>query len=346
MIITDTMLLLIYVAIALGISFLCSLLESVLLSITPQYVAMKVNKGGRTGKILKSLKSEINNPLTAILTLNTIAHTMGAAGVGAQVTKIYGNNYLTISSIALTILILFVSEVIPKTIGTNYWRFYASFTSHTCSFLTKLLFPAVWISKIFTNKLIKKASNKQFQQEEFKAISKLAIDQGLLLREQEIILKQLLELGTINIKRIMTPRTVIFMLNSNLTIDQFCAQYSKQSFSRIPVYQDNQDEIIGFVMRNDLLLNKIKGNGQKTLHMIKRDIEVMLESTPILSAFNLMIRNKQQIAAVISEYGSICGIVTMEDIIEHIVGCEIVDENDKHINMQELAIKKNTKDIE
>ena len=341
MLINDVTLTVIYFSIALGVSFLCSILEAVLLSITPQYVALQINKGKTSGKILKSLKSDMNKPLTAILTLNTVAHTMGAAGVGAQITKLYGNEYLTVSSIILTVLILFFSEIIPKTIGTYYWRFYANYTALFCHFLTKVLWPVIEVSKIFVRILVRKKSQQKLHRDEFKAITELAIEQKILLHEQAHILKQLLELDNITVKEIMTPRTVMFTVSEDITVEQYYHQHDKQHFSRIPVYEADQDNIVGFVMRNELLLSQARGNNKKQLVEMKRPIEMILDSTKLLSAFNTMIKNSLHIAVVINEYGDILGMITLEDILEHLIGFEIVDEHDQHIDMQSLVKKMN-----
>lgn len=343
MLISDFSLLLIYFFVAQGVSFLCSLLEAVLLSITPQYVALLLKQNKRSGRILQSLKSDMSKPLTSILTLNTIAHTMGAAGVGAQATKLYGDEYLTVVSVILTLLILFFSEIIPKMMGTSYWRSYAGFTAIFCHYLTKILRPVIWISKILTLPFINTTIKKAFRHDEFKAITELAVEQGQMPKDQGLILKNLLEMDATTLKQIMTPRTVVFSVNANISVEQFCHQHDNKPFSRIPIHDGDIDNIIGFVMRDDLLLSQARGNGAKPLSELQRPIEMLVDKTHLLAAFNVMIRGRHHICLVINEYGEITGIVTLEDILEHLIGFEIVDERDEHVDMQKLAKKMDSK---
>lgn len=332
-------LLIIYVFIALIFSFICSIAEAVLLSITPAHIATLEKNRPAIGRKLKMLKSNINRPLAAILTLNTIAHTMGAAGAGAQATIVFGNDYIGLTSAILTLLILFFSEIIPKTIGANYWRELSSITTIGLGFLTWLLFPFVWISEKITQSIQNNKKQKEFSREEFSAMAELSAEEGTIAHEEHTVLKNLLLLKETNVKDAMTPRTVVFSLSENLLVEEFFHKYDQTPFSRILTYSGDKDNINGFVIRRDLLLAQARNNGKNKIKNYRRNISALLNTVSLSHTFSEMLKQRSQIALVVNEYGTMEGIVTMEDLFEALLGLEIIDENDKTKDMQQLARK-------
>ena len=293
------MLLLIYVLIALVFSFLCSIAEAVLLSVTPAHISTLESKNKEAGRILKTLKSDINKPLAAILTLNTIAHTTGAVGAGAQASIVFGSDYVGIASAVLTLLILFVSEIIPKTVGATYWRELSTMTAISLKFLTWILFPFVWLSEKITTGMLRESSLTGFSREEFSAMAELSADEGVIATEEFIVLKNLLLLRETCIKEAMTPRTVIFSLNQDLLVEEFFHKYDQTPFSRILVYSGDKDNINGFVIRRDLLLSQARGNGKNKLKKYRRDIGALLNTFSLSHALSEMLRQRTQIMLIV-----------------------------------------------
>ncbi|MDT8318987.1 MAG: CNNM domain-containing protein [Xanthomonadales bacterium] len=247
-------LLITYVLVALTFSFLCSIAEAVLLSVSSPYVALLEKHSPGSGALLRELKADINKPLAAILTLNTIAHTIGAAGAGAQVTLVFGNAYLGIASAVLTLLILIFSEIIPKTMGAHYWRKLAPVTAYGLKVLIWLLYPFVKLTEIMTGGMVDGPTLSGFSRQEFAAMAELSAEEGqLALRESEV-LKNLLRLRDIRIKDAMTPRVVVFSVPAVMTVGNFFKKHEEANFSRIPVYSQDPERLEGFVLRGDLLL--------------------------------------------------------------------------------------------
>ena len=330
-------LLLIYLAIAVFVSFLCSILEAVLLSITPAFINIKIQEGKKAGQDLKKFKDTIDRPLSAILTLNTFAHTAGAAGVGAQAQIVWGNEYVTVVSIALTLIILFFSEIIPKTIGAVYWENLAGFTSAVLKFLVIILMPAVWISQFLTRILKKDNQKSVLSRADFHAMTEIGLQDGVFRESESTIIKNLLNFNSINVEDIMTPRTVVIAEDEEMTLLDFTKKHPDFPFSRIPVYKKKIDSITGFVLKDEVLQNLLQKTDNKQLKNIRRKIEAVPEVVSIPELFKLLIEKNTHIAMVVDEYGGMAGIVTMEDIIETLLGIEITDEMDKVKDLQELA---------
>ncbi len=333
-------LLIIYVLVALIFSFLCSIAEAVLLSVTMPYITVLEKEHKTTGATLKRFKSDINKPLAAILTLNTIAHTIGAAGAGAQAAAVFGNAYVGVASAVLTLLILIFSEIIPKTIGASYWKELAPATAIGLRFITWLLHPFVWLSEIITRGMVRESSLTGFSRDEFSAMAELSAKEGQIADEESKILKNLLLLKETNVESAMTPRTVVFALSENLLVEEFFHKYDQSPFSRILVYGKDKEDINGFVIRSDLLLAQARGNNKSTLKNYHRNIGALLNTSSLSHVFSEMLRQSAQIMLVVDEYGTVEGIITMEDLFETLLGLEIIDESDKTEDMQRLA-KKN-----
>ena len=326
-----------YVLIALVFSFLCSIAEAVLLSVTAPYVAVLEKQGKPSGALLHQLKSDINKPLAAILTLNTIAHTVGAAGAGAQVAIVFGNTYLGIASAILTLLILFLSEIIPKTLGAHHWRKLAPATAYGLKFLVILMYPFVKLTEKMMKGLSESATLSGFSRQEFSAMAELSAQEGQLTEREAEVLKNLLLLRETRVKDAMTPRTVVFSLPESATVADFFRDHEQVRFSRIPVYSDEPDHVEGFVLRSDLLLAQANGRFDESLKSFKREIPILPKSLTLARAFNDVLRVRAHIMLVVDEFGSPVGILTLEDIIETLLGLEIVDEGDETVDTREQA---------
>jgi CBS domain containing-hemolysin-like protein len=334
-------LLVVYVAVALGFSFLCSIAEAVILSVTSSHISLLEQDGRPSAGLLRRLKDDVNTPLAAILTLNTIAHTAGAAGAGAQAAAIFGDQYVGVISGVLTFLILVFSEIIPKTIGAHYWRELAPATAYMLRYLILIFYPFVKLSAFLTRNLADGGPTlKGFNREEFAAMAELSTQEGQLARQELNIMKNLLYLHKMRVREIMTPRTVVFSVPAELTVQQFFAQYEHEKFSRIPVYQDGPEDMIGFVLRSDLLLAQARGQAGEPISAYLRTLNVIPDSLPLSRAFEMFLTRRDQMMQVIDEHGGMEGVVTLEDMLEKLLGFEIIDESDKTPNMRRLARRK------
>lgn len=331
-------LLLLYLSIALIFSFLCSLLEAALLSITPSHVGVTAQENPSLGKHLQEFKDNIDRPLAAILTVNTFAHTIGAAGVGAQAQIIWGEEYLSVISAVLTIIILIFSEIIPKTLGANYWKQLTPFTVTTLRILIySPLYPLIVLSQFITKRLKRDKNKSVLSRADFTAMAELGIKEGIFKRGESQILRNILRFNQILVRHIMTPRTVIHGAQEDMPIVDFFKHVKTLRFSRIPVYQNSLDDINGYVLKDEVLSKLIDNEGQLPLSSIKREIEVVTEYMPIPELFSRLLKEQNHIALVVDEYGGTAGIVTMEDIIETLLGMEIMDEMDSVEDMQKWA---------
>lgn len=333
-------LLIFYLILAIAVSFLCSILEAVLLSITPSYIAVLEKKGYKSGTILRNLKKDIDQPLSAILSLNTIAHTIGAAGVGAQAQVVFGNAYVTLTSIILTLLILVFSEIIPKTVGATYWKKLSGFAAATTKALIIITYPFVLLSKGITMLISSEEKQPSVSREEFSAMAELGHKEGVFEEEESNIFKNLIRFNLLRVKDIMTPRIVVVKYPESTTIEEVLSNKQELRVSRIPVYGKNEEDITGYVLKNDMYLLHSKGEGDKKLSEIKRDVLILPENISIRKLFEHLLESQEHIAVVVDEYGGFSGVVTMEDVVETLLGMEIVDEIDAIDDMQKLAREK------
>lgn len=339
-------LLIIYATVSIFFSFLCSVLEAVLLSVTPTFIAVKKNEGKSYATALEKLKEDIDEPLITILTINTVAHTVGAILVGVQAEKTFGsgNNAVGIVSAIMTILILVVSEIIPKTIGATLWKQLAGFSAVAIKIL---MFPLkytgiLWLLKQ-TTRLIGKSEHIVMSKEELAAMTDIAQDQGVFDTKESAIIKNLINFEQVKAKQIMTPRTVLQSASENVKISDFYEKYGHLNHSRVPVYNKSTDDITGYFLKDEMLNAMIQGKGEEPLASIKRDILVYDRNTPIPELFEKLTTNNEHISLIVDEYGSVSGIVTQEDIIETLLGFEIIDEIDDIEDMQSFA--KNLWDV-
>ncbi len=335
-------LLVVFFLVAIVISFLCSLWEAVLLSITPSYAQIKMREGGALGIRLQQFKENIDRPLAAILTLNTIAHTVGAIGVGDQASKIWAQANPLITGLAvpvlMTLAILILSELIPKTLGANYWRDLAPFTARSLTLVIRLLAPLVWGSQLITRSLKKDGVESAFTRSDFLAMADIGARDGVFEQRESEILSNLLRFNSVRVSDVMTPRTVVLAANACKTIQEFMGQHDDLRFSRIPLYEgDSRDRIIGYLLKDELLARMVDGRQDAVLRTLRRDILAVPEDHPIPELFNQFIVTHEHIALVVGAFGGMAGIVTLEDVIETLIGVEIVDESDHTPDMRLLA---------
>ncbi|GAA5505835.1 CNNM domain-containing protein [Novipirellula caenicola] len=333
----DYFLLITYLCIAIGFSFLCSIAEAVLLSITPSFIAERRRDKTKSSKRIIQLKENIDRPLAAILSLNTIAHTVGAAGVGAQAAKIYGDQYLGVISALLTLMILVLSEIIPKTVGALHWRRLAGSVALLVQGLIVLMLPLVWMSEFLTRWL---SGNKQQQlvtRAEIAAVAELGTREGLLKQHESRILRNLLKLESITVEDVMTPSTVVIAFEESRRLSEMVEELKTLPVSRIPIYRERRDVVTGFVLRSDLLASVVSGDSDKPVSDFSRSILRIGEDESITVAFDQLLDSRAHIAMVMDKFGGVEGLVTLEDIIETLLGLEIVDEHDATVDMQELA---------
>jgi len=339
---TAYLLLIGFCLISIVFSFLCSVWEAVLLSLPPSYGDVLIEEGNSIGAEIKELTTpeKTEKALAGILTLNTIAHTVGAMGVGAMAVNIWKDGIMAtaIIPVAMTLAILIFSEIIPKTIGKNNWRSLAGFTVKSLNLVLLILFPIIWLSKAVTSIFIKsKKEQEKTSKTEIAVIADKGAADGTIEASDSKIIKNLLRFDSILAQDIMTPRTVLKAAEENMTIKDFYEKNPKLRFSRIPLYQESMDQIIGFMMKDDLLTDMINSNGTRQLKDIKREIKVYKETLPVPELFNRLMESREHIALLMDEFGGVAGIVTMEDVIETLLGMEIMDEFDKTADMQVLA---------
>lgn len=330
-------LLILYLFLAIGVSFLCSILEAVLLSITPSYVAMLERDNQKAGVLLRSLKKDIDQPLAAILSLNTIAHTIGAAGVGAQAQVVFGSAYVTIASIILTLLILVFSEIIPKTLGATYWKKLSGFTARVTNVLIYITYPFVLLSKGITKLLSSDENRPSISREEIGAMAELGHEEGIFEEEESNIFRNLIRFNSLKVKDIMTPRIVVVKFSEEMAVEDVLDSEDELRVSRVPVFGETDEDITGYVLKNDMFLELSKGNGEKKLKELKREILIVPEMSSIKNLFEKLLKSQDHIAIAVDEYGGFSGVVTMEDVVETLLGMEIVDEIDAIDDMQKLA---------
>lgn len=335
-------LLIVFFLISILFSFLCSLWEAVLLSITPSYMQVKLNEGGAIGPRLQQFKQNVDKPLAAILSLNTIAHTVGAIGVGQEATKIWAQSNPLITGVVVPIImtaaILILSEIIPKTIGATKWRTLVPFTVHSLSVLVIVLAPLVWVCQGFTALFYRDKEKSAFTRSDFLAMAQLGSQEGELGPVETQLIHNILNLKHYQARQIMTPRTVVFVASEEMPFREFYDKQDELIFSRIPLYKENDREnITGYILKDEILEHLVEGEQNKLLKTVKREIVSVIETYSIFQLFNDFIQKREHIALVIDEFGGMTGIVTMEDVIETLLGLEIVDETDKNVNMQALA---------
>lgn len=329
-------LLIFYVLLALVVSFCCSVLEATLLTITPSAINNAKQQGRRWAVLMESYKSNIDQPLSAILTLNTVAHTMGAAGAGAQYARVFGNTGEAIFAGVLTLGILVLTEIIPKTLGSRYALQLAGVTAIVLPVMITGLGPLVWLCRQIT-RVISPADQQTsaMHREELLAMTRLGAESGQLDKSESQFVHNLMQLHTTKAWDIMTPWTVVFALSETMPLTKFVEIIDDKPFTRIPVYRENPDDISGFVIRGEVLLAHLKdATDTATLADVKRPIAIAVESTPVDVIFRRFVAERHQILLIVDEFGTNVGLLSFEDVIETIFGIEIMDEKDKVADLQ------------
>lgn len=332
-------LILLYFLGALSLSFLCSVLEAVLLSTPMSYISMRENQGSKTATLMKQYKNNVDRPVGAILSLNTIAHTIGSAGVGAESIKIFGEQYFGLISAILTLLILVLSEIIPKTIGASYWRSLAMPSTRIIRVLILITYPLVLLSELITKVFTPRGNQASMSREEVSAMVDVGTTEGIFRESESKLIKSCIALSGVKARQIMTPSIVVESACQDLTVKDFQAKQS-WSFSRIPVYAGDKDYITGYVLKDAVLKLLSEDQFHVKLSDLKRPILTFREEESVFQIWEKMLEKREHISVINDEYGGLRGLVTMEDIIETMTGVEIVDEDDVAVDMQALAKEK------
>lgn len=334
-------LLLLYLFSALILSFLCSILEAVLLSTPMSFITMKENEGNSKALKFKQFKQDIDQPISAILSLNTIAHTVGAAGVGAQSNIIFGDEYFALTSALLTLLILVLTEIIPKTVGARYWRQLAMPVTSIIQALVWITYPLVLLSQYITKAVSSGKQSLSVSREEVSAMVDVAAEEGVFETKENKMIQNLIKLDDITARDIMTPSSVVEIAEEDMTLREFYANPNYNNYSRIPIYnEENDDYIRGYVLRQTILEKLAEDKFNLCLGDIIRPILTFPETASVSTIWETLLAKKEHISVIIDEYGCFRGIVTLEDVIESMLGMEIVDEKDTVTDMQELAREK------
>ena len=337
----DGLLLIIYVLLALVFSFLCSVAESVLLSITPAYIEGQKERRPKYAALLKQLRQEnVDRSLAAILTLNTIAHTVGAIGAGAKATVVFGSAWFGLFSAVMTLLILFLSEIVPKTLGAVYWSKLVGPISYFVNTLIVVLYPIVWISERLTKFISHEKDIHIFSRDEFIAMAQVGVESGHIRDKESRIIRNIFRFESLSVNDIMTPRSVISAIPEDMKIIDAVKQITRTPFSRLPLYAMHIDNITGFVLKEDVLINTAEKQTDKRLSELKREIFAVPESISLMALLERFLKDRQHIAIVVDEHGGTDGLVTLEDLIETLMGMEIMDETDDVEDMRSLARKK------
>lgn len=356
--------LLLFAFVSIAFSFLCSIWEAVLLSVTPSYVKLKMQEGGTTGMLLNKFKNNVNAPLTAILSLNTVAHTVGAILVGASTGAAFGEglaftiplpeidlgplhigaipvSYEVIVSIVMTLAILILSEIIPKNLGATYWKQLAPFTVKALNVLVKIF---TWTGFIWMSDQIKKLllrgddpHGTALTRTEFIAMAEAQEETGELKAEEGRILRNLLAFETLTVHDVMTPRTVVVGAKKDLTIQQFYEKFDNSPFSRYPIFGETRDQMVGYVLKDMVYKAIIENLAGDSIQTLTRELLLVPQNTSLHKLIDLMLERREPIAMVVDEFGGMEGIVTMEDAMETLLGLEIMDEMDTSQDMQDLA---------
>lgn len=338
---SDVWLLVAYILLALLCSFLCSIAEAVLLSITPSYIESQKKLRPRRAARLERIKiDKIDQSLAAILTLNTIAHTVGALGAGAKATIVFGSAWFGLFSAIMTLAILFFSEIVPKTIGAVFWAQLVGPTSWFVRGLIFGLYPIVWLSERLTKLIANGEKAHAFSRDEFISMARIGEQSGKLHGDESRIIRNLFHFGSLTVQDIMTPRTVVSALPDTMTIAEAFDHVSESSFSRFPLYRENLDQINGFILKDDILLQHAKQQGDAALNSLARKLPTVLDSLSLYALLEIILEQRQHLAVVIDEYGGTTGIVTLEDLVETLTGMEIMDETDNIEDMRAFARKR------
>lgn len=329
--------LLIYIVVALTFSFICSLCEAVLLTASLSYIEVRAETGDRAGLLMRRFRDNVERPISAILTLNTIAHTVGAAGAGAEAAAIFGNEYIGVISAVLTLLILVLSEIIPKTLGAVYWKPLLGFAAYTIQALVWVLYPAVWAFDLLTRLLTPADREATVTRGEIEVMARISTGKGGLAESEQVILGNLLHLGRVSVSDVMTPRTVTLSFPQSCTVGEVMQAHRLLPFSRIPIYDQSPDDTSAFVLRSDILSAAAEDRDGVTLAELARPLHSIPETMTVDRVMAEFVSRHEHIFLVFDEFGGTAGIITLEDAVESLLGVEITDESDLVADLRLLA---------
>ena len=329
-----------FIVLALGISFLCSIWEAAMLSTPVSHIELLVQQGSQAGAIMQGLRQNVEHPISAILTLNTIAHTVGAAGAGAEATAIFGSEFFGIISAVLTLMILVFSEIIPKTLGAVYAKPLTPFTAYSLRALLWLLKPAVFAFEFVTRSMRPSGDAPTVTRSELQVMARISAEEGGIRERENRIVANLLQLADVQVETIMTPRTVMVMFPASQTIAETIESGAALSFSRIPVYGASADDIKGYVLRHEIYKRAAADEQAMQLGEIALDLDVVPETNSVAQVLDDFIARQEHIFLVIDEYGGTAGLITMEDAVETLLGIEILDESDPVVDLRLLARRR------
>lgn len=335
-----------YVIMALGISFLCSIWEAAMLSTPVSHIELLVQQGKQSGLIMQGLRQNVEHPISAILTLNTIAHTVGAAGAGAEATAILGSQFQGIIFFVLTLLILVFSEIIPKTLGAVYAKPLTPFTAYSLRILLRVLKPAVFAFEFFTRAMRPSEETPTVTRSELQVMARISAEEGGIQERENRIVANLLQLADVQVETIMTPRTVVVMFQEDQTVGEVMRSYRFLPFSRIPVYAESADEIRGYVLRHEIYRRAAADEHEAPLREIARPLDVVPETNSVAQVLDEFIAKQDHIFLVIDEYGGTAGLITLEDAVETLLGIEILDESDPIADLRQLSRRRYQSQVE
>lgn len=325
------------VVFAVTVSAFCSLFEAVLYVVPPSHVEALVNEGKRAGKIFKDLRGDVEKPISAILSLNTIAHTVGASFAGAAASSVFGHEWLLYFSVVFTLLILVFSEVLPKTAGVVYARSLVSLVAHPLKGLVWVMTPATWLTGLVTRVISKGKTQEDVTMEELRAMVRLGLRTGSIRPYQERAINSILTLQQKAVKDVMTPRTVIFSLSEHLTVDQAVRVETNWEHSRFPVYDEDQEDVVGIVHTKELFIALARDKKDMSLSELMLPVHFVMETARLNRVLLEFLELRQHLFVVLDEYGGLAGIISLEDILEEILGREIIDESDSVVDKRKLA---------
>lgn len=335
---TNLILLIFFISLSLIVSFLCSISEAALLTMTPSYIDTLSEEDPKSAALLKNVKVDnIEKSISAILTLNTVAHTLGSLGAGAQAVIVFGSAWFGVFSAVMTLIILIGTEIIPKTIGTAYWRRLAIPVAYYVRAINIALLPIIWVTEKISRLLTRGNQESSFNRHEFLALANQGESSGQMTEMETRIIKNSLALGMINVEYIVTPRSVVTAFDENMTVGDVFAKYPKLPFSRFPIFNEDLDNATGFVLKSDLLIAKANQEIHTPIKQFRRDIHFVFAKLKLFDLLDLMLKQRVHIALAVGEFGEVKGLVSLEDVLETLLGLEIVDEFDRVDDMQALA---------
>jgi CBS domain containing-hemolysin-like protein len=331
------------VSFAVVISACCSLFEAVLYSVPLRQIESMAQDKRLSGRILKDLRANVERPITAILSLNTIANTAGAAVAGSAATVVFGQQWLGYFSVFFTLVVLVFSEVIPKTAGVVYAKPLAPFVAVPLKVLVRVMIPAIWLCSSITNLIARHKPQESVSPDELKIMARLSLRMGAIKPFQENVIDNILSLDTRLVKDVMTPRTVIFSLSEHLTLKEASEESPRWEHSRFPVYDKDREDIVGIVLTKELFIALAEGKADMPLTDLMRPVHFAAETARLNNVLMEFIGRREQLFVVIDEYGGLSGVITLEDILEEILGREIIDESDQVADKRALARERRSR---